>query len=192
MSERLNQDSDVRYLRIFVIVCFILFAACVRILPHPRNFTPVGAVALFGGAKLRNPWAAFLFPLAALFVGDLIVGFHRFSGFYGVIPVVYLSFCLSVLIGRLFRNRQSVPGISAATLLGAIQFFLVTNFAMWAFFDIYAKTPAGLLSCYAAGIPFFWNTLASDSLFTLVLFGGFAVVERLSPALCAEDSRVPA
>ena len=74
MSERLKQDSDVRYLRIFVIACFILFAACVRILPHPWNFTPVGAMALFGGAKLRNPWAAFLFPLAALFVGDLIVG----------------------------------------------------------------------------------------------------------------------
>ena len=181
-----------RYLRIFVIACFILFAACVRILPHPWNFTPVGAMALFGGAKLRNPWAAFLFPLSALFVGDVIVGFHRFSGFYGVIPVVYLSFCLSVLIGRLFRNHQSVPGISAATLVGAIQFFLVTNFAMWAFFDVYAKTPAGLLSCYAAGIPFFWNTLASDSLYALILFGGFALVERLSPAVRAEDSRLPA
>lgn len=192
MSERLNQDSDVRYLRIFVIACFILFAACVRILPHPWNFTPVGAMALFGGAKLRNPGATFLFPLAALFVSDLIAGFHRFSGFYGVIPVVYLSFCLSVLIGRLFRNHQSGSGISAATLVGAIQFFLVTNFAMWAFFDVYAKTPAGLLSCYVAGIPFFWNTLASDSLYTLILFAGFALVERLSPALRAEDSRLPA
>lgn len=192
MSERLNQGSDGRYLRIFVIACFILFAACARILPHAWNFTPVGAMALFGGAKLRNPWAGFLFPLAALFFGDLIVGFHRFSGFYGVIPVVYLSFCLSVMIGRLSRNHQSVPGISAATLLGAIQFFLVTNFAMWALFDIYAKSRAGLLSCYAVGIPFFWNTLASDSLYALILFGGFAVVERLSPAVRAKDSRVPA
>jgi hypothetical protein len=192
MSERLNQEPDVRYLRIFVIVCFILFAACIRILPHPWNFTPVGAMALFGGAKLRNPWAAFLFPLSALFVGDLSVGFHRFSGFYRVIPIVYLSFCFSVLIGRLFRNHQSVPGLSAATLLGATQFFLVTNFAIWAFFDTYAKTPAGLLSCYVAGIPFFGNTLASDSLYAVILFGGFALAERLSPALRAEHSRLTA
>jgi hypothetical protein len=190
MSERLKQDADVRYLRIFAIVCFILFVAGVRILPHPWNFTPVGAMALFGGAKLRNPWAAFLVPLAALFVGDLIVGFQHFSGFYVVIPIVYLSFCLSVLIGRLFRNHQSVPGLSAATLLGAAQFFLVTNFAVWAFFDTYAKTPAGLLSCYVAGIPFFGNTLASDSLYAAILFGGFALVERLSPALRAADVRL--
>ena len=192
MSERLNQESDVRHLRIFAVVCFILFAACVRILPHAWNFTPVAAMALFGGAKLRNPWAAFLFPLSALFVGDLIVGFHRFSGFYGVITMIYLSFCISVLIGWLFRNHQSVPGLSAATLLGAMQFFLATNFAIWAFFDTYAKTPAGLLSCYAAGIPFFWNTLASDALYALILFGGFALAERLSPALRAEDSRLTA
>jgi hypothetical protein len=149
-------------------------------------------MALFGGAKLRNPWAAFSFPLSALFFGDWLVGFHRFSGFYRVIPIVYLSFCLSVLIGRLFRNRQSPLGLSAATLLGATQFFLVTNFPMWAFANTYAKSPAGLLSCYVAGIPFFGNTLASDSLYVLILFGGFALVERLSPALRAAESRIPA
>jgi len=122
----------------------------------------------------------------------LVVGFHRFSGFYRVIPIVYLSFCLSVLLGRLFGNRQSPLGLSAATLLGATQFFLVTNFAMWAFGNTYAKSPAGLLSCYVAGMPFFGNTLASDSLYVLILFGGFALVERLSPALRAAESRVPA
>jgi Family of unknown function (DUF6580) len=192
MFDRLDQDSDARSLRIFAIVCFILFAACVRVLPHPWNFTPVGAMALFGGAKLRNPWAAFLFPLSALFFGDVTVGVHRFSGFYQVIPIVYLSFCVSVLIGRLFRNRQSPLGLSAATLLGATQFFLVTNFPMWVFFDTYAKTPAGLLRCYVAGIPFFGNTLLSDSLYVVVLFGGFALVERLSPALRVVESRRPA
>jgi hypothetical protein len=192
MLDHLNHDSGARSLRIFAIACFILFAACVRVLPHPWNFTPVGAMAMLGGAKLRNPWAAFLFPLSALFFGDLVIGFHRFSGYYRVIPIVYLSFCLSVLIGRLFRNRQSLLGLSAATLLGATQFFLVTNFPMWAFGNTYAKSLAGLLSCYVAGIPFFGNTLASDSLYVLILFGGFALVERLSPALRAVESRQPA
>jgi hypothetical protein len=96
------------------------------------------------------------------------------------------------MIGRLFRNRQSPLGLSAATLLGATQFFLVTNFAIWAFGNTYAKSPAGLLICYAAGIPFFGNTLASDSLYVLILFGGFALVERLSPALRTAESRPPA
>ena len=192
MLDRLNHDSGPRSLRILAIACFILFAAGVRILPHPWNFTPVGAMALFGGAKLRNLWAAVLFPLSALFFGDLIAGFHRFSLFYRVIPLIYLSFCVSVMIGRLFRNRQSPLGLSAVTLLGATQFFLVTNFAIWAFGNTYAKSPAGLLICYAAGIPFFGNTLASDSLYVLILFGGFALVERLSPALRTAESRLPA
>jgi hypothetical protein len=192
MLDRLNQDSDARFLRILAIACFIFFAACVRILSHPWNFTPVGAMALFGGAKLRNPWAGFLFPLSLLFFGDLVVGFHRFSGFYRVIPLIYLSFCLSVMIGRLFRNCQSPLGLAGATLLGATQFFLVTNFAIWAFGNTYAKSPAGLLICYAAGIPFFGNTLASDSLYVLILFGGFALVERQCPALRPAESRLPA
>jgi hypothetical protein len=192
MFDRMNHDSDAQFLRIFVIVCFILFAGCVRILPHPWNFTPLGAMALFGGAKLRSPWAAFLLPLSALSFGDLIVGFHRFSGFYRVIPLIYLSFCLSVMIGRLFRDRQSSLGLSAATLLGATQFFLVTNFAIWAFGTTYLRSAAGLLSCYVAGIPFFGNTLASDSLYVLILFGGFALAERLSPALRTAESRLPA
>jgi hypothetical protein len=83
MFHRMNHDSDARFLRISVIACFILFAACVRIGPHPWNFTPVGAMALFGGAKLRNPWAAFLFPLAALFFGRLD---RRVSSLQRILP----------------------------------------------------------------------------------------------------------
>jgi Family of unknown function (DUF6580) len=72
MSERLNHDSNTRFVRIFAIACFVFFATRVRILPHPSNFTPVGAMALFGGAKLRNRRAAFLFPLSALFVATCL------------------------------------------------------------------------------------------------------------------------
>jgi len=75
MFGRLNHEPGAGFLRIFAIACFVLLAACVRILPHPWNFTPVGAMALFGGAKLRNPWAAFLFPLSALFWVTRSLGF---------------------------------------------------------------------------------------------------------------------
>lgn len=185
MFRKLNSDSQVQVFRVLLIVCFISFAAAMRILPHPWNFTPIGAMALFSGAKLPNKWAAFLTPLTALFLGDL------FAGIYKLMIVVYLSFALSVLIGRYFRDRQTVGALSLATLLGAVQFFLITNFAVWRFgFTLYPKSLAGLLQCYAAGVPLFGNTLAGDAFYAVVLFGGFALAERLSPVLRASNSPV--
>jgi hypothetical protein len=77
MNEESKTERNTTYLRIAIVLCFILFAAIVRILPHPWNFTPVGAMALFSGAKLGRNWKAFFLPLAALFVGDIFVGFHK-------------------------------------------------------------------------------------------------------------------
>ena len=163
-------------LRVVIILCFIIFAAVVRVLPHPWNFTPVGAMALLSGAKLGRTWKAFLLPLAALLFGDLFVGFYR------IMPLVYLSFSLSVVIGTLVRNRQSLAPISLATLLGATQFFLMTNWAIWAFGTTYPKSLHGLVGCYLAGIPLFGNTLAGDAFYAFLLFGGFALIERVVPA----------
>jgi hypothetical protein len=127
---------------------------------------------------------AFVFPLLALFVGDIFVGFYK------IMPLVYASFLLSVLIGRWLQNRRTPARITLATLLGAIQFFLVTNFAVWQFLGTYPHTPSGLLSCYVAGIPFFWNTLTGDAFYVLVFFGSFALAERLFPALRTSTQEV--
>jgi hypothetical protein len=177
MQSETKRNRNAVYLRIAIILCFILFAAVVRILPHPWNFTPVGAMALFAGAKLRRTWMAFLLPLAALFAGDIFVGLYK------LMLVVYLSFTLSVLIGIAFRKRQSAGPLALATLLGATQFFLITNFAVWAFMTGYAKTLSGLVTCYSVGLPLFGNTLAGDGFYTAILFGGYALVERFVPAL---------
>jgi len=171
--------------RVLIVLCFITFAAVVRILPHPWNFTPVGAMALFSGAKLGRSSKAFLFPLTALFCGDLFVGFHR------LMPTVYFSFCVSVLIGIAFRNRQSLKPLSAATFLGALQFFVISNFGMWALETFYPHSVAGLASCYIAAIPFFGNTLAGDVFYVLVLFGGFALVEPREPTLSVHPAPLP-
>ena len=169
-----NQQAHI--LRAVIIICFIVFAAVARVLPHPWNFTPVGAMALFSGAKFGRTSKAFLLPLSALLLGDLFVGLYR------IMPIVYLSFCLSVVIGIFFRNRQSLGPLSVATLLGATQFFLLTNWAMWAFGTTYPKSLEGLLSCYKAGITYFGNTLAGDAFYAFLLFGGFALIERTVPA----------
>jgi hypothetical protein len=176
MNTQLSQKENLLY-RTLLAFAMIVLAAALRIAPHPWNFTPVGAMALFSGAIIRDRRLAFVFPILALFVGDIFIGFHK------LMPVVYASFFVSVAIGFWLRDRRAVGRIAAATLLGAVQFFLVTNFAVWAFGLFYPRTSAGLLACYIAGVPFFWNTLAGDGVYALLLFGGFALAERLFPAL---------
>lgn len=155
----------------------IVLAAALRIAPHPWNFTPIGAMALFSGAMFRDRRFAFLFPLAALFAGDLFVGLHR------LIPVVYASFLLEVLIGTWLSNRRGVVLIALAVVLGALQFFLITNFAIWEAFDTYPHSLAGLAACYIAGLPLFANTLLGDAFYAALLFGIFALAEKLFPVL---------
>ena len=172
-----KRQREALFLRTIVVVGMILLAATARIAPHPWNLTPVGAMALFSGAMLRDRRAAFLFPLAVLFVGDIFIGFHK------LMPVVYASFLVNVAIGFWLRERRTLVRIGGATLLGSMQFFVATNFSVWALGGSYPKTMAGLAACYVAGIPFFWNTLAGDAIYAGLLFGGFVQAERMLPAL---------
>ena len=176
MNAQMSRKENLLY-RTLLALAIIALAAALRIAPHPWNFTPVGAMALFSGAIIRDRRLAFFFPILALFVGDIFIGLHK------LVPVVYASFLVSVAIGFWLRYRRSFGRITRATLLGALQFFLVTNFAFWAFGLSYPRNSAGLLACYLAGIPFFWNTLAGDAVYATLLFGGFALAERLFPAL---------
>jgi hypothetical protein len=194
-----KSEKESLFLRTSLIFTMILLAAALRLAPHPWNFTPVGAIALFSGAMVRDRRLAFLFPMLVMFATDAIVGFNKLSS------LVYASFLLSVLIGRAVvgarfsasqrAKRESQPDLStnarmrtlfhiaAATFLGSLQFFLITNFGVWAFLDTYPRTGAGLAACYLAGIPFFWNTLAGDVVYTTLLFGAFFLAERLAPRL---------
>jgi len=176
MNTQISEKENLLY-RTLLALAIIALAAALRIAPHPWNFTPFGGMALFSGAIIRDRRLAFFFPILALFVGDIFIGLHR------LVPVVYASFLVSVAIGFWLRDRRSLGRITRATLLGAIQFFLVTNFGVWALGLSYPRNSAGLLACYVAGIPFFWNTLAGDAVYATLLFGGFALAERLFPAL---------
>ncbi len=165
-----NEDGIL--LRTIVALIMIVLAAVLRIVPHPWNFTPIGAMALFSGAVVRDRRIAFLFPVLTLVAGDIFIGSSKLE------LLVYASFLVNVVIGVCLRRRRTAGRIGVATLLGAIQFFLVTNFGVWLFLNSYPKTAAGLLSCYAAGVPLFWNTLAGDALFATLLFGGYALAEH--------------
>jgi hypothetical protein len=168
--------------RTLLILGMILFAAIIRIVPHPWNLAPVGAMALFAGAEIRNRVTAFVFPLLAMLAGDFFIGFHK------LMPVVYASFLISTAIGFWLRERPSGARVGGAVLLGAIQFFLITNFGVWMFLNTYPKTFAGLMACFAGGVPFFGNTLAGDIGYSALLFGGLFLAERTLPALRPKES----
>lgn len=151
----------------------VLAAALVRLLPHPWNFTPVGALALFAGATLRPRIAALAVPLAAMLISDAAIGFH--SG----MPVVYGSIALSACIGMMLERRRTSPlAVASAAVVSSTLFFLTTNFSVWAAGHLYARTLAGLITCYIAAIPFYGNDLAAQLLYSALLFGTFAWAER--------------
>jgi hypothetical protein len=181
MNGQISPKENLLY-RTLLALAMIAIAAALRIAPHPWNFTPIGATALFSGAVLKDRRLAFLFPLLALFAGDVFVGFHK------LMPVVYASFLLNVAIGFWLRDHRTVARISLATLLGAVQFFIVVDFGVWALESSYPHTREGLVACYVAAIPFLWNMLASDALYGALLFGGYALAERFVPALRAPQS----
>lgn len=165
-------------------ITLTVLAALLRLVPHPPNFAPVGAVALFGGAKLRG-WQAYLVPLLAMALTDPLRslfegGYPAYS--WGTL-VIYGSFLISVFLGRTFlRNSSSPVRIGAVALLGSIQFFALTNLATWwAMPSLYARNVVGLAECYTAALPFFGRTVVGDLFYTGVLFTAYALLTRRHP-----------
>jgi len=167
--------------RMLAILSAIVVAAALRLAPHPPNFTPIGAMALFSGAYLGRKALAFAAPLGALLLSDLVLGFYHGQA------TVYFAVALIVMIGMAALTRRSALRIGAAALLSSILFFVVTNLGMWAFSGIYPRTTTGLEACFIAAIPFFQNTIAGDLFYATLLFGGFRVAELLMPRLRAGE-----
>jgi len=149
----------------------IILGALIRVTQH-WNFAPVGAMSLFAGARLRG-WRAYALPLVLMAITDPLLG-----GYSAATPVVYASFLINVWIGSRLRQSESPLLIGGAALAGSVQFFLLTNFAWLAASTMYPHTLAGVIQCYAAGVPFFWRTLASDLFYSGALFGLHAWLSR--------------
>ena len=146
-----------------------------RLLPHPANFAPIAAIAIFGGLYLPKRWAIVL-PVVAMFVSDIFIGFYTWQ----IMLAVYGSFAIVGLIGLMIRKNKKFHTVLGGTILGSIIFFLITNFAVWAFGAMYAHNFAGLLQCYAMAIPFFKNTILGDLFYTGILVGAFEVLTKFT------------
>jgi Family of unknown function (DUF6580) len=162
-----NTDGGTRPLAIALLVV----GAFIRVIQH-WNFAPVGALSLFAGARLRG-WQAWVLPLALMAITDPLLG-----GYSVATPLVYASFLVNVWIGTRLRQSENPLWIGSAAVAGAVQFFLLTNFAPLAESTLYPHTWEGIVACYTAGVPFFWRTLASDLLYSGVLFGLHAWLSR--------------
>ncbi len=141
-----------------------------RLLPHPANFAPIGAIALFGGLYLPKKWALIL-PLAVMFVSDLFIGFYSWQ----IMSAVYASFVLMGIIGFLIRNKKSFSKVLGGTILGSVLFFIITNAAVWMFGTMYTHDFSGLIQSYFMALPFFKNSLLGDLFYVGVMVGGFEV-----------------
>lgn len=176
-------------LRFATLAVMVVAAAATRLLPHPMNFAPIAAMALFGAATFERRWQAVVVPFAAMFLSDcgLQVAHHygltRSWGFHAGWWVVYGSFALILGIGFLLRDRRRPLMIALATVSSSVLFFAVSNFAVWASGTLYPLTGEGLLRCYVAAIPFFQNTLLGDAVYSTALFGSVALAESRLPRL---------
>jgi hypothetical protein len=152
------------------------------LIPHPPNFTPITAMALFGGAVFSRRWMGVALPLLALVLSDLVLGFHVTA------LAVYLSFVVVAIIGFGLRENRSALRVGGAALLGSTAFFAITNFAVWALSGIYPHTTEGFIAAYVMALPFFENAIIGDLLFTGALFGAWAWISNRYPALSFERS----
>ena len=154
-------------------------------MPHPPNFSPMAAIGLFGAAHFAKKWQSFFIPLIGIWVSDLVINNYVYSSsssnivwFYSGFYWQYISYILIIFAGLFIFNR----GISLTKTVGGMIsssgiFFLVSNFGVWAGGTMYPKNFGGLITCYAAGIPFIHNTIISDVLFTTVLFGTYYLLQ---------------
>jgi len=164
-------------IRLIAISTIIFALALFRLLPHWPNVSPVAAMALFGGAYFADKRTAFIVPFVALFLSDLVLGMHNSMIF------VYAGFALTVAIGFLLQNRVTMTNTAFAMITSSVLFFLLTNFGAWMTSGLYAKTAGGLMQAYAAGIPFFQNSLLGNIVYAAVIFGGFHLLQKNVSAL---------
>ena len=166
-----------------VAVLLILFAAFSRLIPHPANFTPVAAIALFSGVYLNKKYFLII-PVAAMLLSDIFLGFHS------TMIWVYGSFAVIALIGLWLKSHKKAGYIFGTTLVSSIIFFIVTNFGVW-LSGYYGFTFNGLVECYVMAVPFFKNTVAGDLFYVAAMFGIYEFVSRyfLSPKLVESKNK---
>lgn len=176
---------------VITFILLVIVASLYRIVPRPVNFAPHIAMALFGGAVIRDKKWAFALPLFSMFLSDVLYqvlytyGIVSIPGFYEGQWQNYILFAIMVLIGFMIK-KISVLNVLAASIAAPVVFFIASNFVVWAGWQGTRglgrpKTWNGLMQCYVDAWPFFGNSVLSCILFSAILFGGYMLVKERKP-----------
>ncbi|MBI2054305.1 MAG: hypothetical protein HYT36_03150 [Candidatus Staskawiczbacteria bacterium] len=161
-------------IELIIALFFILIGFGLRLLPHPPNFAPIAAIALFGAVYLPKRTALAL-PIIAMLASDAFIGFYEIK----IMAVVYASFILTGVLGFWLKKHKKPETIFYCAVFSSLIFFILTNFAVFVFSPLYEKNLSGFLQCYLMALPFFRNSLLSDLFYTAIFFGAFELAKVL-------------
>ena len=154
------------------IISIIIVGVFSRLIPHLPNFTPVAAIALFGGTFINKKFLAFIIPFVILLISDILIGFH------GYMLSVYVSFAITVTLGFQVRKKVGITSVLTASLISSVLFYVITNVAVWYGSPFFAQDISGLIKCYIVAIPFFNNSMFGDLFFSSIFFSIYILACR--------------
>lgn len=176
--------------RFLILAGLIIAAAISRLIPHPYNFAPIGAMSLFGAAYFSDKKLSFVLPLLAMFLSDLLINNILYASYYQSFTIftpgflwIYSAIATIVIAGIFLLKKITFPRVLIGSLSASVIFFIISNLGVWIGNPIYPQTLAGLLICYEMAIPFFHNTVLGDLVYSGVLFGGFEFAKYKMPEL---------
>jgi hypothetical protein len=184
-----NMNSQKVNLRVGILVAIILLAAFSRIIPHMPNFSPLGAIGIFGAAHFSKKWQALFIPLSATWLSDLFINnviyakyYPTFTWFAQGFYLQYAAYILIAIAGFFIMKKVNPSRVLFGALASSAIFFIVSNFGCWPG-SAYPQNFAGLMQCFAAGVPFVQGTILGDLFYCTILFGGFALIQKQVPFL---------
>lgn len=172
-------------LRFSLVLLFIVVIISLRFaLVDFANFAPITAAGIFAVYYLRNKWLAITIPLVAFFASDLLLELQTGNALYAGRSFDYIAIIAAIVIAYfIFQKSQNWKSVLSAAVIGSLSFFIISNFAVWAFGNMYVKSIDGLVQCFVNAIPFYRGTFAGDLIFTGVFFGFFEVLLLTFPQL---------
>jgi hypothetical protein len=177
------------WIKVSVVIGLVVLAAFSRLIPHPNNFTAIGALAIFGAYTVQNKWLSSILPLMAMWVSDLVINNIVYSSYTNSMiwfsegfVWIYAGVLAHSFISWFLVSNNKFTNIIGSSLFGAIAFFILSNSGVWVGSTMYPFTFSGLTACFGAAIPFFANTLAGNLFFSFILFGSYFLIEKKTTA----------
>ena len=174
-----------------VVSLLIIILAFSRLIPHMPNFSPLGAICLFGAANFHRKWQAVFVPIFATWISDLYLnnyvynqGQEDFIWFYQGFYWQYISYVIIALLGMiLFKNKINSSKILGGAIGAGLLFFFISNLGVWVIGEMYPKSFFGLINCYIAGLPFIKGTLIGNLFYTPIMFYSYFMLQDKFPLL---------